>query len=251
MVAYENVVSLLAPPPLRGRDGHGSRAVTQRARHPPAERREADRALGAATRAWGPSHAPSNGMRQHTGSQGLVLRPVVRLVGLDKARAREVLVGLVPSGSSREALGLPHGLLTALRRLGVPDVFASAMRAEAESYGSEEVLIDDYLEFVTSFGSATAATADGAVVRAQSGKRYGESSAPLCRVRVFCLSWHCALWFYFYACMPTCPPAYLPACISVSLSLSLSLSRARARARSRSRSPSLFSTISCGRRSLY
>ena len=216
MVAYENVVSLLAPPPLRGREGHGSRpvarlsrdaAVTQLASRPPVERREDEGALGAATRAWGPSHAPSDGWRQHAmGPQGLVVRPAVRLVGLDKDRARKVLLGLVPSGSSREALGLPHGLLTALRRLGVPDVFASAMRAEAESYGSEEVLIDDYLEFITSFGSATTATADGAGARAQSGKCDEKSSAPLSVARTYS------------ACL------VLRAGVYVSLSLSLSLS---------------------------
>ena len=131
-------------------------------------------------RVWDAPRVPTDALRQYgsmssqRGAHGLVVRPVVRLVGLDKARARDVLLGLVPSGRSHDALGLPHGLLTALRRLGVPDVFASAMRAEVESYGSAEVLIDDYLEFVTSFGSATGGTAAAATDRGDARAQSGE-----------------------------------------------------------------------------
>jgi hypothetical protein len=207
-VEYENVVSLLAPPRSRrsgsatenavSRGVYGGRGALQRQRTSRATRRspgapvaryhtgasdEDERARVPAARMWDGAHPPSDAvghlqrgyaLSQHE-AHGLVVRPVVRLVGLDKARARKVLLGLVPSGSSREALGLPHGLLTALRRLGVPDVFASAMRTEVETYAGTEVLIDDYLDFVTSFGSATRDTADapldGVDARPQPGRR--------------------------------------------------------------------------------
>jgi hypothetical protein len=160
-VEYENFVSLLAPPPSR-RAAPRSAPGDSTAAGTTTSRRRASRpdALAAAPRE---RDAASSALRQQPARRpslqsqqaaAMRARPVVRLVGLDIDQARQVLRGLVPSGSSREALGLPHGLVTALRRLGVPDVFVGAMCAEVESYGSEEVLIDDYLEFVTHFGTA-------------------------------------------------------------------------------------------------
>lgn len=195
-VDYENVVSLLVPPRSRrsasasavdtvtSRGVHAGRRSVQQQRMSWAARRlpdaaaaryhtgpsdEDERARGPAQQIWDASRPADASVRPHgypfsqREAHGLVVRPVVRLVGLDKAKARKILLGLVPSGSSREVLGMPHGLLTALRRLGVPDVFASAMRTEVETYGSTEVLIDDYLEFVTSFGSANSDTADAKI----------------------------------------------------------------------------------------
>eukprot|EP01043_Picozoa_sp_COSAG02_P066042 COSAG02_NODE_10149_length_2009_cov_38.303141_2_plen_296_part_01 len=192
-VDYENVVSLLRPPrPRRSGSGsavdavvakgvHAGRGSVQQQRMSLVARQLSDaaatryhtrasdedkKAHGPAPQMWDASRPADASVGPHgyplsqREAHGLVVRPAVRLVGLDKARARKILLGLVPSGSSREVLGMPHGLLTALRRLGVPDVFASAMRTEVESYGSTEVIIDDYLEFVTSFGSAKRDTAD-------------------------------------------------------------------------------------------
>lgn len=158
-IDYENMVSLLAPLP----SWRDSAAAIAR----PREEHAGSAAPSSALRRHGRSSSP-------LGVHGPVVRPVVRLVGLDKERARQVLLGLVPAGRSREALGLPHGLLTALRHLGVPDVFASAMRAEVESYGSTEVLIDDYLDFVTSFGSGTCGSSDTPTDRVDGRLHLGE-----------------------------------------------------------------------------